>query len=104
MAKGKSKPSAKALKANLEPDRVELASLVEESDPERFTALEYLVVNGVFWVFCVVNLVVAQWFLGEATGLYFFFGIMATGFTVACLLSYLHDRFYEDDLPETESP
>lgn len=78
--------------------------IVLEADPERFTALEYLVVNAAFWLFCLVNLLVAKWFMGEATGLFFFFGVMALGFTVACVLSYLHDRFYEDDLPGQESP
>jgi hypothetical protein len=102
MAKGKSKLTAKVGKPESEPEA--FVPLSEESDPERFSALEYLVVNAVFWIFCVINLLVAKWFMGEATGLFFFFGIMATGFTAACIISYLHDRFYEDDLPGTESP
>ncbi|MCG3196370.1 MAG: hypothetical protein GHCLOJNM_00843 [bacterium] len=88
----------------VEPVRPVEAERLPEADPERFSALEYLVVNAVFWLFCLVNLWVVQWFMGESTGLFFFFGIMAVGFSAACLLSYLHDRFYEDDLPESESP
>jgi len=103
MARGKSKTGTRPA----EPEAVRETSpapIVLEPDPERFTALEYLVVNAAFWLFCLVNLLVAKWFMGEATGLYFFFGVMALGFSVACLLSYLHDRFYEDDLPGQESP
>lgn len=81
-----------------------LLSVAPEADPERFGALEYFLVNAVFWLFCVVNFFVAKWFMGESTGLHFFFGVMAMGFSVACLISYLHDRFYEDDRPEPESP
>lgn len=103
MAKGKGKQKPKAQEpATKEPDAA--LTPMEEADPERFTAFEYLVVNALFWVFCLVNLLVAKWFMGETTGLFFFFGVMALGFTAACVISYLHDRFYRDDLPETESP
>ncbi len=103
MARGKNKSGIKPETPVRAPE-IEKAPLPVEPDPERLSALEYLVVNAVFWLFCVINLLVARWFMGEATGLYFFFGVMALGFTFACLLSYLHDRFYEDDLPESESP
>jgi len=102
MAKGKSKQKTKTQEsvAELEP----VSAPPEEPDPERFTAFEYLVVNALFWLFCLVNLLVAKWYMGEMTGLFFFFGVMALGFTAACVISYLHDRFYKDDMSETESP
>jgi hypothetical protein len=103
MARGKSKSGTKPAIPVREPE-LTTAPVVLESDPERFSALEYLIVNAAFWLFCLVNLLVAKWFMGETTGLFFFFGVMALGFTVACVLSYLHDRFYEDDVPDSESP
>lgn len=103
MARGKGKPLSKTAKET-QTIVVDEPYRMEESDPERFSAFAYLVVNAGFWIFCLINLFVAQWFMGEATGLYFFFGVMAVGFTAACLLSYLHDRFFEDDRPEIESP
>ena len=75
-----------------------------EADRERFSAFQYLVVNLAFWIFCIVNYWVAKWFMGEGTGLVFFFSVICVGFTAACMISYLHDRFYEDDLPNPESP
>ena len=102
MAKGKSKQKSKNLESA--PDQVAAPPRIEEADPERFSALEYLFVNALFWVFCLVNLLVAKWYMGETTGLFFFFGVMALGFTAVSVLSYLHDRFYRDDLGEVESP
>lgn len=103
MARGKSKTGTRPTESEAVVESIQAPTVVEP-DPERFSALEYLVVNAAFWLFCLVNLLVAKWFMGEATGLFFFFGVMAFGFTVACVLSYLHDRFYEDDLPGQESP
>ena len=103
MAKGKSK-NRKTRQPEVEAKPKEPAAPIVEADPERFGALEYLAVNMILWVFCVINFYVASYFMGETTGLYFFFGVMALGFTAACLISYLHDRFYVDDLAEKESP
>ncbi len=103
MAKGKGKQKFE----NQTPvETVETGSVAfpEESDQERFSAFQYLVVNVAFWIFCVVNYFVAKWMMGEGTGLVFFFSVLSIGFTAACVISYLHDRFYEDDLPSPESP
>ena len=99
----KSKNNSKNQEPEVKPEPV-TPQRIEEADPERFTAFEYLVANAIFWVFCLLNLLVAKWYMGESTGLFFFFGVMAIGFTAACVLSYLHDRFYRDDSPEVESP
>lgn len=103
MAKGKLK-NRKARQGEVEAKPNGPVASTIEADPERFGAFEYLAVNMILWVFCVINFYVAKVFMGETTGLYFFFGVIALGFTAACLISYLHDRFYEDDLPEIESP
>lgn len=103
MAKGKGKQKIES-PGSPEPVVSESVSLPEESDLERFSAFQYLVVNVAFWIFCIVNYFVAKWFMGEGTGLVFFFSVMCIGFTAACMISYLHDRFYEDDLPNPESP
>ncbi|MCA9439819.1 MAG: hypothetical protein KC964_03365 [Candidatus Omnitrophica bacterium] len=102
MAKGKGKQKSE----NQTPPSEEKNPVLipEESDPERFSAFQYMAVNVAFWIFCMVNYYVAKWFMGEGTGLVFFFSVISVGFTAACIISYLHDRFYEDDLPTSESP
>lgn len=102
MAKGKNKQKSKNLEPALEP--IPASPRIEEADPERFSALEYLFVNALFWVFCLVNLLVAKWYMGEMTGLFFFFGVMALGFTTVSVIAYLHDRLYRDDRGEIDSP
>ena len=101
------KPKGKQKSQNQQPPESQNPGkdfVAEESDLERFSAFQYLAVNVGFWIFCIVNYYVAKWFMGEGTGLVFFFSVLSVGFTVACVISYLHDRFYEDDLPTTESP
>ena len=103
MAKGKGKQKSENQTVS-EPKENNQTVVVQESDQERFSAFQYLAVNIAFWIFCIVNYFVAKWFMGEGTGLVFFFGVLSVGFTAACIISYLHDRFYEDDLPNPESP
>ena len=103
MAKGKGKQKSEKQTAP-EPKESQPVVIAEENDLERFSAFQYLAVNVAFWIFCVVNYFVAKWFMGEGTGLVFFFSVLSVGFTAACIISYLHDRFYEDDLPDPESP
>ncbi len=103
MAKGKGKQKSENPSTPDTKERTQ-AAIAVESDLERFSAFQYLAVNVAFWIFCIVNYFVAKWFMGEGTGLVFFFSVLSVGFTVACIISYLHDRFYEDDLPNPESP
>jgi len=103
MAKGKGKQKFDKPAVNDSPERKPTIR-IEETDLERFSAFQYMAVNVGFWIFCIVNYFVAKWFMGEGTGLVFFFSVLSIGFTAACVISYLHDRFYEDDLPNQESP
>ncbi|MCX7625506.1 MAG: hypothetical protein N2Z21_04775 [Candidatus Sumerlaeaceae bacterium] len=53
---------------------------------------EYLMLNLVFDVFCVVQLILARLFIRETRGMYFFFGILIIGFFLVSMFDYLYER------------
>jgi hypothetical protein len=67
-----------------------LEKQVNEDDLFPFTG--YLIINLIFWVYCVVQLLVTKWLLRETTGLYFFFAVLAIGFTLVSIYDYSYDR------------
>jgi hypothetical protein len=62
------------------------------NEDERFPLLGYVIINLIFWAYCVVQLLVIKWLLRETTGLYFFFGVLAIGFTLVSIYDYAYDR------------
>lgn len=53
---------------------------------------DYLVMNGVFIAFCVVQLIVVRLLLRDFAGLYFFFGFLICAFAIASLFDYFSSK------------
>ncbi len=53
---------------------------------------DYILLNVLFDVFCIVQLVLARLFIRETRGLYFFFGMLIVGFLLVSLFDYAYDR------------
>jgi len=67
---------------------------------ERYTITEYIIVNVIFWAFCIIqalliSLITKESFR-ECRGIVFFFGSLMIGFTVVSIFSWLHDIFYKE--------
>lgn len=66
-----------------------------ESAPTQDTPLsfrDYVLLNVIFDVFCVVQLVLARLFIRETRGLYFFFAMLIIGFFLVSMFDYLYER------------
>jgi len=61
-------------------------------DRGRFTLSAYILMNVVFDVFCILNLIFIAQTLRENRGLYFFFGILMAGFFIVSVYDFLFDR------------
>jgi len=64
-----------------------------EDQPEPlFPSQGYIWLNLLFWAFCVGEVLLIRWWLKDVTGVIFFFGILAVGFTVVSVYDCIHDR------------
>ena len=61
---------------------------------DRFTLWEYVILNLLFWAFCVLQYAVVRVVTHEKLGLGFFFLSLALGFTVVSIISWCFDRFF----------
>ena len=59
----------------------------------RFPVRQYVLINLVFYIFCIVQLLPVQFVLRETRGLYFFFGLLMFGFLVVSVFDFLYDRY-----------
>lgn len=60
----------------------------------KFTVRQYVLMNLLFLAFCVIQLLLARYFIRETRGLYFFFGLLASGFAAVSVFDYLYDRYW----------
>lgn len=60
--------------------------------PKKLSARSYLLMNGIFIAFCVLQLLFIRMTLNEDKGLYFFFGLLIVGFAVVSAYDYIYDR------------
>lgn len=67
---------------------------VQAKPDSRFTFGEYLILNLVFWVFCLLQYVVVFLVTDEDLGLKFFFFALASGFTLVSVFSWCFDMFF----------
>lgn len=70
-----------------------------------FSVAEYLLLNVVFDLFCIVQLVIVRVVLRETRGLYFFFALLMLGFFAVSVFDYIYDRLTARSaqaVPETE--
>ncbi len=61
----------------------------------RFGIGAYLLFNVIFAAFCVAQLLLVRWQLGEQKGLFFFFALLMAAFFVVSVFDYLYDRFID---------
>ncbi|MBM3334753.1 hypothetical protein FJY63_08835, partial [Candidatus Sumerlaeota bacterium] len=52
----------------------------------------YVLLNVLFWLFCAVEVLIVRLWLKEIQGVFFFFGLLAIGFTVVSIYECVHDR------------
>lgn len=102
MAKPKRKPGIAESRPAESPSAPSAArrsfSTLRNSDG-RLGLTGYLLLNVVFDVFCVLQLLFIKTTLRETRGLYFFFGLLMAGFLVVSIYDYLYDRLVPDDDP-----
>lgn len=53
---------------------------------------DYILLNVIFDVFCLVQLVLARLFIRETRGLYFFFAMLMIGFFLVSMFDYLYEH------------
>ena len=63
----------------------------EEEEP-LFPIRGYVLLNVLFWLFCAVEVLIVRLWLKEIQGVFFFFGLLAIGFTVVSIYECIHDR------------
>jgi hypothetical protein len=62
------------------------------------TLKEYLLLNLLFDIFCLVQLVLVRLFLAETRGLYFFFIMLMIGFLIVSIFDYLYEKLQAREL------
>lgn len=70
------------------------------SGQKRLSLRSYLLMNGVFIAFCILQLLFIRITLNEVKGLYFFFGLLIVGFAVVSVYDYIYDRIASTDKDE----
>ncbi len=70
---------------------------MQKENLKRFSFKDFIIVNGIFWVYCAIQLVLIKIFVGELTGMVFFFGVLAIGFTVVYFFNFFFDLFYKGE-------
>ena len=52
----------------------------------------YLILNIIFWVYCIIQMLVLRWLFRDTIGLFFFFTVLGVGFTLVSAYDYIFDR------------
>ena len=61
----------------------------ETNKPGKITPVTYLVLNLIFWAFCLVQYLAAKYYLGNIEGISMFFAALAIGFTAVCFFDWI---------------
>jgi hypothetical protein len=96
----KRKPAAQAQTAR--PPAHAVAVPAEPANPELFSLKQYLLMNVIFDVFCILQLVIVKLVIHETRGLYFFFGLLMLGFLAVSIFDYVYDRYIDKPEPAAE--
>jgi len=65
----------------------------EDSEKEPlFPVRGYILLNILFWAFCIVEVLIIRWWLKDIQGIVFFFGLLAIGFTLVSIYDGVYDR------------
>jgi len=73
-------------------------------EPEPLFPLKgYLILNAVFWGYCLIQMLVLLWLFKDIVGLIFFFCVLGGGFTLVSIYDYVYDRIvYKRSLKDKE--
>lgn len=52
----------------------------------------YVILNLIFWAYCIVQMAALRWLFKDSIGLYFFFTVLGAGFTIVSVFDYIYDR------------
>lgn len=77
--------------------------MLDERAAPVFRAKHYLVWIGLVIAFCVLQVLVVRLVLGETQGIYFFFGLLVTGFILVSVFDYVYDRHIDPPARDPES-
>jgi len=65
-----------------------------------FSFKDFIIVNGIFWLYCIIQIILIKIFVGELTGMVYFFGVLAIGFTLMYFFNFFFDLFYKGENEE----
>jgi hypothetical protein len=81
------------------PPETERAKTHAAPPPKKSTGREqpfplygYVVLNLMFWAFCGIEILLVKWWLNDIKGVFFFFVLLALGFTAVSVYDFLYDR------------
>jgi type III secretory pathway component EscU len=86
-----------------EPEK-DKSAVKQTLEPEPLFPLKgYLILNGIFWAYCLIQLLVLLWLFRDIVGLIFFFVVLGVGFTLVSIYDYTYDRIaYKKSLKKEE--
>ncbi len=64
----------------------------DRNEPELFPVKGYLILNAVFWAYCVLQILALRYIFRDVMGLLFFFFVLGVGFTLVSIYDCLYDR------------
>lgn len=76
-----------------EKNKTEQASSGSEGKERKLFPLKgYIILNLIFWGYCLIQLAVLKYIFRETIGLIFFFIVLGAGFTIVSAFDYIYDR------------
>lgn len=85
-------PQTPALGTEAPSSETDSSSRLGGATPQLFRVRDYVLLNLIFDLFCILQLILARAVLRETTGLYFFFGLLMVGFLLVSIFDYFYDR------------
>jgi|GEM_PF-2626534 len=61
-------------------------------DQALFPLKGYLILNAVFWAYCLIQIVALTWLFKDIVGIVFFFVVLGIAFTLVSVYDYSYDR------------
>lgn len=52
----------------------------------------YIILNLIFWAFCIAQILALRWLFKDSIGIYFFFTVLGAGFTIVSIFDCVYDR------------
>jgi hypothetical protein len=78
-------------KSEKPPESREHSDQIIEADG-LFPLKGYIILNVIFWLFCILQMGALKWLYRDAMGIIFFFIFLPVGFTLVSIYDYVFDR------------